>query len=149
MGKKKNKKKKEAIPPFEWEDLGHRMKRIEADALVLLEFIYRNPDEKQTWENLSEKTGIPITTLRKMLNPEYWVKRPYEYLLKHRIYNREFYYYLISRSKFVNGEWWLNESLWGEFIMIAQHYGYIVQYVGKRGLKIIVQKRRPFRDRKL
>jgi len=45
-----------------WEDkmLNH--------ALVLLEYVYRHPDEYQSYRVLSERLGIPLSTLHYMLN---------------------------------------------------------------------------------
>ena len=46
---------------------GDEMPRIEADCLALLVHVAEHRGEPQTYKSLSEATGIPITTLRRLI----------------------------------------------------------------------------------
>ena len=112
--------------------------QLENDAMVLLKYIHSHPEVKQTYENLSDITGIPFNTVRALLIKEDWKKyKPFS-LDKLKKHDYKKYLYYLERLEWKPDSYYINLSHRDVLLEVADKCNYGIVFKNDTNVKIII-----------
>ncbi len=110
------------------------------DAVALVAYLIRSPGPNKMTD-ISRALGIPPIRLYYLTTPVYEVRHTEEAMLMFRKYSPKRYARILNNmTRIKDGYYYTNASLYHILEGVALHMGYILRFIGKRGLRVVLTK---------